>query len=254
MPDPVIVPPAGDPPAPVAPPAGAPAPAPPAIDPVEHERLKAQLAQLSEHKTKIDREREKERAERSREKQERDAQRLLLVKAGLIPDDTADPAEQLRKREDAERATRDAATALEVGLSRAMFGKSLVPKDGDLDYVLYKIRKDKTLSDAASAGDFDDLLESLKAKGYVSTLTAPTPAAPAPDPKTRAAAPSPGAAPDPTFDKIQTFADLGRLGPMKMLDFQEKHPDRYRLLRAEHDATLSRPRQPAFPIGVGSTR
>ena len=253
MPDPVITPPAGEPaPAPVVPPVGTPAPV--VVDPIEHERLKAELARLSEHKTKVDREREKERAERAREKQERDAQRLLLVKAGLIPDDTADPAEQLRKREDAERATRDAATALEVGLSRAMFGKSLVPKDGDLDYVLYKIRKDKALSEAASSGDYDELLESLKAKGYVSTLTAPTPAAPVPDPKTRAAAPSPGAAPDPMFDSIKTFSDLGRLGPMKMLDFQEKHPDRYRALRAEHDATLSRPRQPAFPIGVGSTR
>lgn len=232
-------------PAPVAPaaPAAGPAPAPAApIDPVEYANLKASHAALEAHKAKVDREREKERAERAREKQEREAHRALLVKAGILPDDTSDPSEQLKKREEAERAARETETAMELNLSRALFGKQLTPKDGDLDYVLYKVRKDATLRDAATAGITDEFLESLRARGYVSTVSAPAPAATAPAPKPDAKAAAPGAAAtpaDPVLAGLKDFRQFTALPVSKQVELRAKYPDHINNLKAMQERRFS---------------
>lgn len=231
----VVTPPAS----PATPPAAPPATVP--IDPVEYANLKASHAALEAHKAKVDREREKERAERAREKQEREAHRALLIKAGILPDDTSDPSEQLKKREDAERAAREAETSFELSLYKGLLGKSLLPKDGEIDFVVYKIRRDPELAKAAESGVTDEFIESLKARGYVSTPSAPAPVAPPPatKPDAKAAAPAAGATPaDPTLAAIKNFQMYTALPYSRQQEIAAKNPEFVAHLRAMHSRKL----------------
>lgn len=217
-------------------PASAPAATTPSVDPVEFERLKTQLAELSAHKVKMDRDAEKLRAEKAKVSEQMDALRKLAL--GDQAGTAEDPKEILAKREAETRAAREADIALELQLSRGLLSKSLIPKDGDLDYVLFKIRKDPTLKEQATAGISDEFLESLKARGYVSTLSA-APPAPAPKPDVKAAAPPAGAAPaDPVLANLRDFRQFVALPLSKQNELREKHPEAIATLRSIHERKL----------------
>lgn len=218
---------------PITPPPPAPAaPATATIDPIEYEKLKTQLAQLESHKVKMDRDTEKLRAEKAKDAEKMAALRKIALGDDAAPD--ADPKALLAQREAEARAAREADTALELSLSRALLKGSLIPRDGDLDYVLYKVRRDPELATAAQAGITADFLESLKSKGYVSTVTVPAPA-PAPKPDAKAAAPAAAAVPaDPELSKIKDFKMFTTLPYSKQEEITAKNPDFVAGLRSIH--------------------
>lgn len=212
------------------------APAAPAstVDPIEYEKLKAQLAQLESHKTKMDRDAEKLRAEKAKDAERMSALRKLALGDDAAPD--ADPKALLAQRETEARAAKDAATALESSLSRALWKAGLVPRDGDLDYVLYKVNREPDLAESAKTGITADFLESLKSKGYVSTLSAPAPAAPV-KPGGKAAAPAQAAVPvDPALAAIKTFQQFMALPTSRQNEIREKSPEFVAGLKSMHES------------------
>lgn len=205
------------------------------IDAAEHERLKSSRLQLEKDLAK------------SREKlKELEAKHDALRKVALGDDaGTDDPRDVLKRKEEAERKA--AADAVErrqkdlefqVSLSREMARAGLLPKDGDPDFIDFKVSRTEKLSSLKDAGKVKELVEELKKDGFLVGVSG---AGGSLNPGMGRSS-SDAAPPDARFGSVKTMADLTKLGPLAVDEYSRKYPKEYAAMQGAENARMSRPR------------
>lgn len=203
----------------------APAPASPDASALEARirELEMDRAKLEAHKATMDRD-----AEKARKKATEAEEKLTALRKLALGDDAkdADPREILARREEAARQASLSALQFQATLSRSLLASGLLPKDNDADLLEYRIDRSADLKVLADAGKTAELIEMLKARGYVaapaSVAPAQVPPAPRPAPPSLQNEPA-----NPRFAHVQTFSDLSKMGFAAMREFEMQYPERF---------------------------
>lgn len=206
-----------------------------AADPAEIERLRSKGLQLEKDLAK----------ERERRKELEDKHNALRKVA--LGDDAGndDPRDVLKRKEEADRkAAAEAADRrqkdleFQVSLSREMARAGLLPKDGDPDFIDFKVSRTEKLSALRDAGKVKELVEELKKDGF---LVGTSGAAGSLNPG-MGRSPADGAPPDPRFGAIKSFADLVKLGPVAVDEYSRKYPKEFAAMQSADASRMSRPK------------
>lgn len=204
-----------------------------AADPAEIERLRSKGLQLEKDLAK----------ERERRKELEDKHNALRKVA--LGDDAGndDPRDVLKRKEEADRkAAAEAADRrqkdleFQISLSREMARAGLLPKDGDPDFVDFKVNRTEKLSALKDAGKVKELVEELKKDGF---LVGASGAAGSLNPG-MGRSPADGAPPDPRFASVKNMNDLVKLGPVAVDEYSRKYPKEYAAMSGAFNARLGR--------------
>lgn len=204
-----------------------------AADPAEIERLRSKGLQLEKDLAK----------ERERRKELEDKHNALRKVA--LGDDAGndDPRDVLKRKEEADRkAAAEAADRrqkdleFQVSLSREMARSGLLPKDGDPDFLDFKVSRTEKLSALKDAGKVKELVEELKKDGF---LVGASGAAGSLNPG-MGRSPADGAPPDPRFASVKNMNDLVKLGPVAVDEYSRKYPKEYAAMSGAFNARLGR--------------
>lgn len=205
-----------------------------AADPAEIERLRSKGLQLEKDLAK----------ERERRKELEDKHNALRKVA--LGDDAGndDPRDVLKRKEEADRkAAAEAADRrqkdleFQVSLSREMARSGLLPKDGDPDFLDFKVSRTEKLSALKDAGKVKELVEELKKDGF---LVGASGAGGSLNPGMGRSS-SDGAPPDPRFGSVKSFSDLVKLGPVAVDEYSRKSPKEFAAMQSADASRMSRP-------------
>lgn len=205
-----------------------------AADPAEIERLRSKGLQLEKDLAK----------ERERRKELEDKHNALRKVA--LGDDAGndDPRDVLKRKEEADRkAAAEAADRrqkdleFQVSLSREMARAGLLPKDGDPDFIDFKVSRTEKLSALRDAGNVKELVEELKKDGF---LVGASGAGGSLNPGMGRSS-SDGAPPDPRFGSVKSFSDLVKLGPVAVDEYSRKYPKEFAAMQSADASRMSRP-------------
>jgi len=206
-----------------------------AADPAEVERLRSKGLQLEKDLAK----------ERERRKELEDKHNALRKVA--LGDDAGndDPRDVLKRKEEAERKTaaeaadrRQRDLEFQVSLSREMARAGLLPKDGDPDFIDFKVNRTEKLTALKDAGKVKELVEELKKDGFLVGVSG---AGGSLNPG-MARSGGDAAPPDPRFGSVKSFSDLMKLGTVAIDEFSRKYPKEFAAMQSAENARMSRPR------------
>lgn len=203
------------------------------IDPAEFERLKTSKLQL-----------EKDLAKTREKSKELETKYDALRKVALGEDaGNDDPRDVLRRKEEAERkaaadsiAGRQKDLEFQVSLSREMARAGLLPKDGDPDFIDFKVARTEKLSALKEAGKTKELVEELKKDGFLVT-GAGTQGSLNPGMGRSSSDASPG---DARFGGVKVMSDLVKLGPMAVDEYSKKYPKEFAAMQDNANSRMSR--------------
>lgn len=202
-------------------------------DPAEVERLRTHNLQLEKDLAK------------TREKAKDLESRYGALRKVALGDDAGndDPRDVLKRKEEADRvAATEAADRrqkdleFQVSLSREMARAGLLPKDGDPDFIDFKVNRTEKLSALKDAGKTKELVEELKKDGL---LVGASGAGGNLNPGMGRSS-SDGAPPDPRFGTVKSFAELVKLGPIAVDEYSKKYPKEYAAMQGAAFARMGR--------------
>ncbi|HQN08765.1 MAG TPA: hypothetical protein PK569_14490 [Thermoanaerobaculia bacterium] len=203
-------------------------------DPAEVERLRTHNLQLEKDLAK------------TREKAKDLESRYNALRKVALGDDAGndDPRDVLKRKEEADRkAAAEAADRrqkdleFQVSFSREMARAGLLPKDGDPDFVDFKVNRTEKLSALKDAGKVKELIEELKKDGF---LVGASGAGGSLNPGMGRSS-SDGAPPDPRFGSVKSFSDLVKLGPVAVDEYSRKYPKEFAAMQSADASRMSRP-------------
>lgn len=203
-------------------------------DPAEVERLRTHNLQLEKDLAK------------TREKAKDLESRYNALRKVALGDDAGndDPRDVLKRKEEADRkAAAEAADRrqkdleFQVSLSREMARAGLLPKDGDPDFIDFKVSRTEKLSALKDAGKVKELVEELKKDGF---LVGASGAGGSLNPGMGRSS-SDGAPPDPRFGSVKSFSDLVKLGPVAVDEYSRKYPKEFAAMQSADASRMSRP-------------
>lgn len=203
-------------------------------DPAEVDRLRTHNLQLEKDLAK------------TREKAKDLESKYGALRKVALGDDAGndDPRDVLKRKEEADRKTaaeaadrRQKDLEFQVSLSREMARSGLLPKDGDPDFIDFKVSRTEKLTALKDAGKTKELVEELKKDGFlVGASGAGGNLNPGMGRGSSDATPQ-----DPRFGTVKTFADLVKLGPVALDTYSKKYPKEYAAMQGAADARMSRP-------------
>lgn len=204
-------------------------------DPAEIERLRTSKLQL-----------EKDLAKTKERMKDLESRHDSLRKLALGDDaGNDDPRDVLKRKEEADRKTaaeaadrRQKDLEFQVSLSREMARSGLLPKDGDPDFIDFKVSRTEKLAALKDAGKTKELVEELKKDGFlVGASGAGGNLNPGMGHSSSTASP-----PDPRFGSVKSFSDLMKLGPVAVDQYSRKYPKEFAAMQGAENSRMSRPR------------
>jgi len=202
-------------------------------DPAEVDRLRTHNLQLERDLAK------------TREKAKDLESRYGALRKVALGDDAGndDPRDVLKRKEEAERKSaaeaadrRQKDLEFQVSLSREMARSGLLPKDGDPDFIDFKVSRTEKLAALKDAGKTKELVEELKKDGFLvgasGTGNSLNPG--------MGRSSSDGAPPDARFGTVKSFADLVKLGPVAVDEYSKKYPKEFAAMQDNANSRMSR--------------